>query len=253
MLIINNDLCMRNADVKNAVETKNPDAIVSIVNQAKEAGFNAISVCAGKSENEAEDLLFLIDQVKDSGLKVVIRARSAETYEAILPKLDFAGIINPVKLTMEQADKVFPLIKKLADGWEVLFTQPFGDDSISAEVEGSISLIRKAEQEGIMPNLIYFDPVGKPIDEDNMVYLDTKTKVDAMKNAYPQMNFYVSLSKVAAGLKDEMALVDAYISLVMQCHVNAYAFDLDHKGHIKALKATMALLDGKVQDYLKNE
>lgn len=244
---------MRNADVKKAVETKNPDAIASIVNQAKDAGFNAISVCAGKTENEAENLQFLIDQVKDSGLKVVIRARSAETFEKVIPSLSTPGIINPVKLTLEQADSLFSLIKSLEEGWEVLFTQPFGDNSVSAEVEDSISLIRKAEQEGIMPNRIYFDPVGTPIDDDNAVYLDTKTKIDGMHNVYPQMNFYVNLAKVAKGLKDEMALVDAYCSLVMECHVNAYAFGLDHKQHIKPLKATMALLDGKVKDYLKDE
>lgn len=251
MLIINNDLCMCNDVTKKAVESKDTEAITSIVNKAKEAGFNAISVCAGSSDNEADNLLYLIDQVKDSGLKVVIRIKNTETYEKVLPELSFSGIINPVKLTMKQADIVFPLLKKLADGWEVLITQPFGDDSVSAEVEDSIPLIRKAESQGILPNRIYFDPVGKPIDQDNAVYLDTKTKIDAIKNSYPQMNFYLNLSKVAEGLHNEMTLVNAFITLVMECHVNAYAFGLDHKDHIKTLEATMALLDSKVQDYLK--
>lgn len=251
MLIINNDLCMCNDKIKNAVETNDTEVITSIVNQAKEAGFNAISVCAGSSDDEAGNLLYLIDQVKNSGLDVVIRIKNVETYEKVLPKLSFSGIVNPVKLTMAQADEVFPLLKKLADGWKVLITQPFGDESVSAEVEDSIPLIKKAESQGILPDRIYFDPVGKPIDQDNAVYLDTKRKIDAMKNSYPQMNFYLSLSKVAEGLHDEMTLVDAFITLAMECYVNAYAFGLDHKGHIKTLDAAMALLDGKVQDYLK--
>lgn len=253
MLIICNNLTTEKPEIKEAVENKNSSAINNIVAEAKEAGFNALELYAGNTDDEASNLLFLAQSVENSELTLVLRVKNLNTYEAVLPSLKVAGLINPVDISDEQAANVFPLIKKLADGWKLILTQTYNEkDTIHSEVEGLRDIIVKAELEGILPERIYFEPVGEPMVSSKKPFIKMKRMLDAFRNGYPSMNFYLNLSLVADGLVNQDVLMDVYIGLSTFVGVNAFAFDLSHKAHIQAIEAAVALCDDgeNFQNYL---
>lgn len=251
MLIICNDLNTEKDNVKEAVANKDANAINAIVNDAIAKGFNALELYAGNLEDEAEGLSFLADTVENSGLTLIYRIKNSDVYDKVLPNVK-SGIVNPVELTPDQADDVFPLLNKLEEDWKVLFTQTFGDGAISPEVEGYEVLISKAEQQGILPERIYYEPISDPIKGSDHSFIKMKRMLDAFSNGYPSINFYINLPLAAKGLKDEVALMNALVALSEAIGVNAFSMDLEHAEHIEAINAAAALLDlnGGLKAYL---
>lgn len=243
MLIICNDLSTKNATVLDAINSKNTDAIQAIVSKATDLGFNALELYAGDLENEAEALLFLIDAIQDSNLKLILKVKDDSVYEQILPKVGKDGIIAPQALSVEEASKIFPILRQLGDTWGILFTQTYGNDSVSREVTGLEKLISKAEQEGVMPEKMYMEPIGKPLVDGDHSFLKMKRMLDAFSNSYPAMNFYIDLPLAADGLVDATTLVNVFIGMAYQSGVNAFAFSTEHTAHLEAIKAAEALLD----------
>ncbi len=253
MLIICNNLSTHNQDINEAVQNKDSQKIKDIISQAVESGFNALELDATNSTNEAEALHFLLDQVDNPELTLVIKIKNPATYDQVIPSMKRSGILNPVDITLDQADTVFPMLKRLEDDWKVLFTQDYGEDTVSNEIEGSKKVIAKAEQEGILPERIYVEPLTQPIKTNNNTYIKMKRILDAFSNVYPSMNYYINLLLAADGLKDEVILVNDFISMSIQIGVEAFSLDLDHKEHIETINAAIALLNqnGGISAYLK--
>ena len=172
MLIICNDLTTNNPEVKKAIDNKDAGPIKDIVAQAKENGYNALELDATSSDNEPEALLFILNQIEDTDLTLVLRINDTSVYEKVIPQMKCSGIVNPVDITLKQAEVVFPMLKKLDDDWKVLFTQDYGEDTVSNEIEGSKQVISKAEQEGILPERIYVEPLTEPIKTNNNCYIN---------------------------------------------------------------------------------
>lgn len=253
MLLICNDLSTQDPTIKEAVKNKDAKAILEIAQEAKKIGFDYLELDATNLEDEAEGLQFLLDSIQETDLKFILRIKNNSVYDKVLPNLKRAGIIAPQRLSDKDALEVFSILKELDEGWGVLFTQTFGDDTVSTEVEGLHKLISKAEQEGIMPERQFMEPIGEPLIKNNRSFAKMKRMVDAFSNSYPSINFYVNLPLAAQGLDDEVTLMNVFVGMADLIGVNAFSFSTKHKAHLKAIKAADALLDsdGDLESYLK--
>lgn len=253
MLTICNDLTTQNSAVELAVKNKDKDFIAQIAKEAKNTGFDCLELYAANTEDEAEALLFIIDSVKESDLELLLRIKDASTYKKVLPKVYRPGIIAPVELSGSQAQQVFDILKNLDEGWDILFTQAFSDGSAEPDVEELLSIISKAEQAGIMPDLIYIEPLAAPLIEDNRSLTKMRRSINAFINSWPEINFYLDLPLIAKGLDDETTLMNVFIGMANMAGVSAFSFSTEHESHLEAIKAAQALLNdnGGIQEFVK--
>lgn len=251
MLLICNDITTKNQQILEALENKDAQCFKDIASKAKYEGFNYLEIFAGNTGKEADSLNFIIDSIKDIDIKLVIRSSNISALKQVIPSISNPGIIAPTELTIDGTGEIFDLVESLDDDWGILFTQTFGDDSIHSEIENMKVYVSKAEQEGILPNLLYVEPLSKSIASENNFYIKMKRLLDSFRNSYPDMNFYINLPQVTKGLDDQVTLVNTFVGIADLIGVNAFSFNSNHEAHIKAIKAADAILNNKVDDYLK--
>ncbi len=248
MLLISDDITIKNEKFKQAIAERDPEPILEIAKLADERGFSHLEIDVdGLGPDESDALLFIAQTLEAyPALKLVLRADDNATYLDVLPKIKQTGIIAPKKISEAEAVKIFTLINKLGDTWGVLFTQTYGKDTVSSEVEGMLELIRKAEQEGLMPELQYMEPLSRPLISEPNNFIRMKRMLDAFLNSYPDMNFYLYLPLVAEGLEDESILMNVFLGMANLIGVNAFCFSVYHEDHLKALRAAQAIQNDDV-------
>lgn len=253
MNLICNNLTTKNPEVKEAVEKKDSDYLKKVADTAKSEGFNYLEIYVGDCDDEVECIKFVVESTRDTRLKYVIRSCEESTFEALISELSVPGILAPINVTEDLALKLFSLILNSGKEWGILFTQTYGKDTLHSEIEGMTHLISKAEQHGILPEFLYIEPLSISIATDNNCYIKMKRMVDAFRNMYPDINFYLNLPQVTEGLNDQVTLVNVFVGIADLIGVNSFAFNLEHKAHLQAIEAAEAILDRDltITDYLE--
>lgn len=254
MKIVSTNLNSYQPGLTEAIENKDAEKITSLAKQVEAAGADYIEVDAPKeSKDPAGDLKWVVQTVQkavDTPLVICWSGKEGSLKE-VLPIVKTPGIINGV-CTKEMADEVFPIMKDLGEGWQVIINTLHDDGQEAGQTLISYQpIIREGELNGIMPERMIFDPCINPLTEHPEAYLTMEEFIDAFSNDYRDSDFIVEPYMVTKGIDKPEMLKIAFLTLAMGLgveYIKADVLDADIKD---VYFATQALFDEEngLKDY----
>lgn len=256
MIIIGEKINGAIPSVGKAIEDRNEEWIIGLVEKQEEAGADYLDVCAGTNpEQEMEALAWLLELVQaHTKLPICLDSPDPLVLKELMPSVKQPGILNSVSGEGDKCEILYPLLQD--NDWQVIVLT-CNDQGIPADAETkartAVELIEKAGQYGIGPERIHVDPLVLSLSAINQAALDFNRAVGMIKEAYPTVNVTAALSNISYGLPARGLLNRNFLTLAMAAGLDSVIADPLNQALKETIMATEALLgrDRLCRKYLK--
>ena len=248
MLIIGERINATTKRVAEAISQKDASLLQELARQQVDAGAHYLDVNAGRgrsSEQEAEDLKWLIDTVRavtdvplsiDSSDPVAIKA-ALSYYQGN------TAIINSVNA---EERKLEALLSLAPEHHASVIALAMDDKGIPKDVEGRLAacdrILERAVAYGVPLEKIYLDPLALPLSVDTEQGIVTLRTLEQIKARYPQAKTTLGLSNASYGLPLRGLVNRALLLVAMYVGLDSVILDpLDEKlmTHIRAAQVVL--------------
>jgi 5-methyltetrahydrofolate--homocysteine methyltransferase len=232
VLIIGEKINATIPKVKEAIRSHDAAELKKLAADQESAGAHLIDINVGtgegSSQDEIDNMEWIVKLVRDniSG-SICIDSADVKVLEAGLNAgKDRIGMVNSVKATDSNIAEVLPLSSQHGVPVIGLAMDEQGiPREVSQRLKACEKIIKGAEQFGIPPEHIYFDPLVMPISTDNgqgRVTLDTLREI---KKEFPKAKTILALSNISFGLPKRSLVNRSLLQMAMYLNVDAALVD----------------------------
>jgi 5-methyltetrahydrofolate--homocysteine methyltransferase len=151
--------------------------------------------------------------------------------------------INSISAESRRLESVLPLAKQYGAPVVALC---MGDDGIPRDVAGRLKaaekIYRRAQEAGVNPSLLYFDPLVMPIAADPGAGKTALESIQAIKQSFPEAKTVMGLSNVSFGLPLRATLNTTFLVLCLGAGLDAAILDPCNESLMMSLAAAEALM-----------
>ena len=242
--------------VREAVEARDADYIVTDVKRQQEAGAAFIDVNAGaRIGHELEDMQWLLDTIQPVvSTPLALDSPDPAVLEMAFGQIEREPMINSISLEKERFEAMIPFLEGKKCKIVALCMDDSGMPASSADIiDRAERLVTELARVGLPQEAIYIDPLVQPISTDNKKGRMVLDAVRGIKSRYPQVHITGVLSNISYGLPQRRIINRTFITLMMEAGMDSAIVDpLDDK--IMAVIRTADMLlgnDNFCMQYLK--
>lgn len=229
MLVIGERINATRGSIREAIESRNMDAIVHEARRQIEAGADYLDVNCGTVDAAEEPAVmqWLVQGLQEvTSVPLCIDSANPDALSAGLAVHDGPVMINSISGESERFSKVLPLIKKYDAGVVALCMDDAGipPDCGTAEEVGR-NLIRRLLDGGVSADRIYVDPLVRSVATNPETVLGTLELMQVLGNEFNDLHFVSGLSNVSFGLPERRHLNRAYVVMSVASGLDAVIMD----------------------------
>ena len=248
MILIGEKINGTRKGVRTAILNRDADAIRALAAEQAAAGADYLDVNAGTApEREAEDMLWLLELVKEAApeVPICIDSSSPSTLKTALEHLEKTPMVNSVNADPRRLESFLPLIAER--GCPVialaLDESKSGMPKSNAERLENLSRIFEATHAaGIPDDKVYADPLIMAVSTDNKAGAEVLECIRQIHETWPEAHITGGLSNISFGLPERAIVNRTFLTLAMFNGLDSAVCNPANRPLIEALKATDMLL-----------
>ncbi|MEJ2716531.1 MAG: dihydropteroate synthase [Deltaproteobacteria bacterium] len=229
MLVIGERINATRRSIREAIKSRDMDAIVREAKSQIEAGANYLDVNCGTVDAAEEPAVM---QWLAQGLQqaasapLCIDSANPEALSAGLAVCRGPAMINSISAESERFSKVLPLITEYRADVVALCMDDKGipPDSATAEKVGR-DLVRRLLDAGVPADRIYVDPLVRSVATNPETVMGTLDLMQRLAGAFDGIHFVSGLSNVSFGLPERRHLNRAYVVMSVASGLDAVIMD----------------------------
>jgi cobalamin-dependent methionine synthase I len=250
MLVIADNLNVRNAAYMEAVKKKDRKAIEAMAKDLAAKGAEAISVqCSSDGAGDEETLPFVAEIVQQaSGLPLSLDSRNIKALRKAVPLCTEPPIINYVSADEKNADEFFTLARETKANLVLRALKGTVPATLEAKLMILEDLIEKANAADIPNERLFADPsvvhIAKGMGQEHL--LNAHESVIVLNEMVdPPLNTVIWLSNVTTGLpkKVKPVVASAYLNYLAGAGLSAALVDVKDPEIMKAVYLIKAFRD----------
>ena len=163
-------------------------------------------------------------------------------------------MINSISAETKRFNSVMPLVKEFKAKVVALCIEDAGmPASAEDRLRIAANLIGALEQEGIVQDDIYLDPLIKPLSTNDKHGREVLDAIQLIKARFPAVHFTCGLSNISYGLPNRAVLNRLFVIQTMAVGMDGYILNPTDKAMMGQVYASQALLgqDKYCARYLK--
>jgi len=221
MIIIGERVNATRKRIRQAIESKDREAIAQEITRQDTAGAHYIDLNAGTGsgalQQEKDDLCWLIDiALECTDKSLVLDAASPEILKHAASHLDNRRPWMLNSINGELSDEAKEIID-LASAYQVpLIALAMDSGGIPPETETRLSIceaiLEETEARGLPEELVYFDPLVIPISTDSKQAMITFETIGKIKARFPKAKTTLGLSNLSHGLKKRALINGSFLT-----------------------------------------
>ncbi|MBE0466717.1 MAG: dihydropteroate synthase [Candidatus Desulforudis sp.] len=239
-------------DIREAIEKRDPDAVVRRAELQARAGAHYLDVSTGPAaaaEEQPAIMEWLVRTAQEAtGLPCCLDTVNAEAVEAGLRVHQGKAIINSTSADQARMDLVFPLAVRYGAAVIGLAMNEQGvpkdaDDRLALAME----LVANGDVHGLAMEDLFVDPLILPVNvaqEHAVEVLETIRQVKLL--ASPPPRTVVGLSNVSQRTPERPLLNRTYLVMAMAAGLDAAILDVEDQALLEAAAAANVLLNREV-------
>ncbi len=229
MLVIGERINATRRTIRDAVESRNIDAIVHEAKIQMEMGADYLDVNCGtvSATEEPEVMQWLVQGLEAAGpFPLCIDSANPDALSAGLAACQGRTIINSTSGETERFEKVLPLIAEYDADVVALCMDDQGipPDSAAAERVGR-NLVWRLLDAGIAADRIYLDPLVRSVATSPEAVPGTLELMQSLAKTFGGLHFISGLSNVSFGLPERRHLNRAYVVMSIFGGLDAVIID----------------------------
>ena len=245
MIIVGEKINGSISAVAKAIADRDGEFIRKRAKMQAEAGAAYIDCCASVEEAvETETLKWMLDCIQESvDLPVSIDSPSADVLSRAMEYCRRPGIINPVSMEGDKADKIFPLIKGTKWGVICLLSD---DSGIPKTAEDRLrvfeKLMAKADTYGILPEQMYIAPLVEMLcASENGIEVNEEV-ISTIRKRVPSIHIIAAISNISFNLPLRKLINMGFAVLAMKAGLDSAILDPVNRELMGIIYAAEALL-----------
>ena len=229
MLVIGERINATRRSIRDAVESRNIDAIVHEATIQMENGADYLDVNCGtvNAAEEPEVMQWLVQGLQAAGpFPLCIDSANPDALSAGLAACQGRAMINSTSAESERFEKVLPLIREYDADVVALCMDDRGipPDSAAAERVGR-DLVWRLLDAGIAVERIYLDPLVRSVATNPESVPETLELMKSLGSTFDGLHFISGLSNVSFGLPERRHLNRAYLVMSIVGGLDAVIID----------------------------
>jgi len=244
------------AEVKEAVEGRDEDALQDLAVRQLGAGADALDINVGPTKGKAIDnmrwMVETVQQATDAPL--CIDTPKFDVMQAALEVCESPAIMNSTKASQQELDRYVPLA---VEHGARLIALTIDESGVPKDVDGRVSMgatiVTKAMEHGLATTDLFIDPVILPV---NVAPKQPNAVLEAIGQlkliSSPPPNFILGLSNVSQNCKERSLLNSAYVAMAIGRGLNAAIMDAFDKTLMEMAITAEVLLEKQLycDDYI---
>ena len=238
-----------------ALEARDADYIREIAIKQSEAGADYLDCCPAINEGALELMQWMVDIIQDAcDTPIALDSPDVDILVTAMEWCKKPGIINSVSIAGDKMDRIFPLIKDTDWGVVVMLDDDNGiPDSAEGRIEVFEKCCAKAEEAGLKPGQLYFDPLVETLSTNGESLLTFAEVCRAIKAKDSRYHITSGLSNISFGLPVRKMVNIPFMTLAMNAGMDSAIVDPLNRDMMGVIYGTQALLglDDYCMEYLE--
>ncbi len=240
MLIIGEKLNSSIPSAQKAFLNSDADYIKEMAIKQTKCGADYLDVNAGVFTDEAEKLLWAVEQVRGvCDTPLVLDSTNPAAVSAVLKRYDFKKlIINSITLEPARFEGMLPLVQKSGAG---VIALPMDEKGVPKDaeirVENARKLIEKLKQNDISEERIYIDLIVETLSVDAGAAVHALNAARQIHAEYPNVHLVGGMSNVSFGLPKRKYVNAAFLTAAITAGLDAAIMDITNTDAKMALLA----------------
>ena len=243
--------------VKDAIQTKNPEAIHELAKKQLAAGANCLDVNVGPAAADALEamgwLVKAIREVTDAPLAI-----DTTKPDVMRKGLELAGPGSVINSTKGQQDQLDIFVPMAVEYDATLIALTIDENGIPRDANGraeiALRVVAAAMEQGLEPQRLMIDAVILPVNVTQPTaghVMETIRNVKLLSDPSPKT--VLGLSNVSQGTQQRPLINRTYLVMALACGLDAAIVDVFDTELMEAMIATELLLDHAVycDDFLR--
>ncbi|MDR3051746.1 MAG: dihydropteroate synthase [Oscillospiraceae bacterium] len=247
MIIIGEKINTTRKPARDAVETRDAQAISALAQAQAQAGARYIDINAGTFvEDEPQRLAWLARAAQqDAPLPLCVDSPNPLALQAALDANAAPDVlINSITAERERWQAVLPLVCRYKAKVIALTMDDAGmPETVAQRVTIAHGLVARLTDAGVEPGDIFIDPLVRPIATGTHYAQAAVQAMGEIKALYPAVHIACGLSNVSFGLPARKLLNQAFLVAAMQAGMDGAILDPLDVRLMATLCAAQALLD----------
>jgi cobalamin-dependent methionine synthase I len=249
VLIIGELINSTRKQIRKAIEEKDAAYIQGLAKKQVEAGANWIDVNAGAfPHDEVEKLLWSISVIREvTDAPLSIDSPRPAAVEAGLSSAGREPLLNSISAESERYTTLIPLVKRFHTRVIALSMDDNGmTDDMGKVWEVADRLIKRLEDDGVIPDYIFVDPLIRPVSTNGEYGSGALWLMERISVAHPDVHKTCGLSNVSYGLPRRRLVNQVFMAMAIARGLDSAIIDpLD--AHMMAHIFAAEALAGKDQ------
>jgi cobalamin-dependent methionine synthase I len=249
VLIIGELINSTRKQIRKAIEEKDIAYIQGLAKKQVDAGANWIDVNAGAfPDDEVGKLLWLISVIREvTDAPLSIDSPRPAAVEAGLAAAGTEPLLNSISAETGRYSTLIPLVKKFHTRVIALSMDDGGmTDDMGKVWEVADRLIKRLEDDGVLPDHIFVDPLIRPVSTNGEYGSGALWLMEKISLAHPDVHKTCGLSNVSYGLPRRRLVNQVFLAMAIARGLDSAIIDpLD--AHLMAHVFAAEALSGKDQ------
>lgn len=243
MLIIGEKLNSSIPSAQKAFLNLDADWIKETALKQAECGADYLDLNAGVFTDEAEKLLWAVEQIRSvCSTPLVLDSTNPAAIAAVLERYEFEKlIINSITLESPRFEGMLPLVQKTGAG---VIALPMDEKGIPKDtetrVENTRRLVAKLEENGVGQERVYIDLIVETLSVDSGAAVHALEAARQIHTEFPKVHLVGGMSNVSFGLPKRKYVNAAFLAAAVGVGLDTAIMDITN------IDAKMALLAARL-------
>ncbi len=243
-------------EVKEAIESRDAEAIQGLARRQLEAGADALDVNVGPTRGkDIDNMRWLVETIQEaSDAPICIDTPKFDVMQQALEACDNPTIINSTKASVQELERYVPLA---AETGSRLIALTIDESGVPKDVDGRVAMgatiVTKAMEHGLEVSDVFIDPVILPV---NVAPKQPAAVMEAIRQlkvvSDPPPKFILGLSNVSQNCKERSLLNSTYVAMCIGAGLDAAIMDAFDKDLMQSAITAEVLLEKQLycDDYI---
>lgn len=254
MLIIGELINSSRRAIAEAIDEKNKIYLQDLARRQVEAGAQAIDVNTAATDNEIENMVWLIDILQEIiDVPLCIDSPNPIAMEAGLARCRQNAIVNSISAQVERWNSMLPLVQKYSAKVVALCMDDKGlPRTMFDRLRVAHNLVAWLVASGVPMGDIFLDPLVNPLVVNHESGAELLKSTRLLREKYPDFHIITGLSNVSFGLPERRLLNRVFMLMGVAAGIDSFILDPLDKTLMSLLAGARALAgkDNDCQDFI---
>jgi 5-methyltetrahydrofolate corrinoid/iron sulfur protein methyltransferase len=166
MLVVGENISVTSNAVSNAIKNRDPEVLVKMAKEQKEAGANYVDVNIGPAtKNGEETMQWVVKSIQDEvDIPLALDTKNTSAIEAGLQVHKGTAMINSVTGDQDKLDILMPMAKKYnAKIVGIALSEKGVPPDVDSRIEIVMNIVNSAMENDVLLSNVYLDPIVLPV------------------------------------------------------------------------------------------